>query len=222
MKNYQYYLFDLDGTLTDSAEGITKSVQYALDKMGIEIGLEEARIFIGPPLRDSFSQFYHMNEEDCALGVKYYRERFSVVGWKENKVYDGITDVLKALKDQGKILCVATSKPIEFTIKILDLFDLSKYFDIVVGATMDGSMDSKAKVVSEVIRQISEKYGEYDKSKMLMVGDRKFDILGAKECGLECLGVYYGFAPEGELEEYGAKYVVQTTKELLDLVSLHE
>ena len=212
---YQYILFDLDGTLTNPEIGITSSVMYALEKFNIKVeDRKELHPFIGPPLGDSFQRYYGLSEEESQLAIKYYRERFSVKGLYENEVYEGVDKLLQQLKEGGKTLIIATSKPEEFTLKILKHFDLLKYFDYVAGATMDGSRGEKA----DVIRYALKISGIKDKSKAIMIGDRKYDILGAKENGLNSIGVLFGFGDYEELSKAGADYVVKSVEEILEYV----
>lgn len=212
---YKYILFDLDGTLTNPEIGITNSVMYALDKFGIKVeNRKELHPFIGPPLTYSFQTFYGLSKEESELAVKYYRENFSVNGLYENEVYDGVGNMLQNLKDSGKILIIATSKPEEFSLKILEHFDLLKYFDHVAGATMDGSRGEKADVIRHAIR-IS---GIEDKSQAIMIGDRNYDILGAKENGLDSMGVLFGFGDYEELSKAGADYIVEKVEDILKYV----
>lgn len=205
-------LFDLDGTLTDPKEGITKCVQYALSKFGIEADCDELVSFIGPPLVTSFREFYGLSDEECELAVKYYRERFSTVGLFENVPYDGITDVLAKLKEKGYTLAIATSKPTVFTMRICDKFGLTPYFDYIKGSELDGTNAEKVDVIRCVLEDTGAKPEE-----TVMIGDRKFDILGAKEFGLTSLGVRYGYAAEGELEAAGADYIVDTVEQIGEL-----
>ena len=212
---YKYVLFDLDGTLTNPEIGITNSVMYALEKFGIKVeNRKELHPFIGPPLSYSFQTYYGFSEEDSELAIKYYRERFSVKGLYENEVYVGVEKMLQDLKDSGKSLILATSKPEEFTLKILEHFDLLKYFDFVAGATMDGSRGEKA----DVIRYALEISGIKDKSMAIMVGDRKYDILGAKENGLNSVGVLFGFGDYEELTTAGADYIAESVEDILKYV----
>lgn len=212
---YKYVLFDLDGTLTNSELGITTCVQHALRKFGIEVEDRTVlRPFIGPPLGESFQVYYGLSKEESEQAIKYYRERFSVKGLYENEVYEGVEKMLQSLKDSGKKLIVATSKPEKFTMIILEHFDLLKFFDFVAGATMDGSRGEKA----DVIRYALEKYGIEDKSEVIMIGDRKFDILGAKENGLKSIGVLYGFGDREELTEAGADYIVEKAEDIIGLI----
>ncbi len=212
---YQYILFDLDGTLTNSELGITKSVQHALKKFGIEVEDRTVlRPFIGPPLGESFQIYYGLSKEESEKAIEYYRERFSVKGLYENEVYPGVKKMLQDLKESEKKLIVATSKPEKFTMIILEHFDLLKYFDFVAGATLDGSRGEKA----DVIRYALEMSGINDKSEVIMVGDRKFDILGAKENGLVSMGVLYGFGDREELMEAGADYIVDTAEDIAKIL----
>lgn len=222
---YQYILFDLDGTLTDPKIGITTCVQYALHKMGIEEpDLDKLEPFIGPPLTDSFRDFYDMDEEKAGQAVNYYRERFSTVGLFENEVYPGIPEMLAELKKTGKRLAIASSKPTVFVKKILEHFEICQYFDVIVGSELDGTRSRKEEVVEEALRQLlpeQEKEteecpdgnGGIDRA-VVMVGDRKFDVEGAKEHGIASVGVAYGYAAEGELAEAGADVIVETVEEL--------
>lgn len=219
---FQYCLFDLDGTLTDPKEGITKSVQYALKVFGIEepdLGKLEA--FIGPPLKDSFMEFYGFSSEQALEAVDSYRERFGPVGVLENYIYEGIPEMLKSLYESGRKLAVASSKPHCFVKQILERFDIEKYFDVIVGSELDGTRGTKEEVVEEALRQLKilDLPAGERKSKCAMVGDRKFDIQGAKAHGLTGVGVRFGYAPEGELEAEGADYVVDTVAELHKLLS---
>ena len=210
-------LFDLDGTLTDPKEGITKCVQYALSHFNIEVeDLNELMCFIGPPLVESFREFYGFDKAKAELAVEKYRERFKDIGIFENGVYDGVIELLKACKQAGKKLCLATSKPEVFAVRILNKYSMSEYFDEVVGSTLDGTINSKDEVICEAFRRLDISDDKL-KSNVIMIGDRKHDILGAKKCGIESIGVRFGYAKEGELEEAGADYIVSTVSELKDL-----
>lgn len=213
---YQYMLFDLDGTLTDPGLGITNSVMVALRQMGAAVPERSALYpFIGPPLQDSFRRFFGFTEEQCQEAIRYYREYFKRQGIFENEVYEGIRELLAGLKKEGKTLAVATSKPEVFAIEILKYFDLFQYFDLVAGATLDGSRSEKA----DVIRYALEQLGLPDKSTVLMVGDREHDILGAKENGLASIGVLYGYGSREELRKAGAAWIVETPEEILSVLS---
>lgn len=213
---FQYVLFDLDGTLTDPKEGITKSVQYALAAYGIEEpDLDKLTPFIGPPLKSSFMDFYQMSEEDAVGAVEKYRERFNPIGIYENAIFPGIANMLSTLKSQGVMLSIASSKPTCLVERVLEHFDILKYFDFVVGSELDGTRSKKEEVVEEALRLMVP---EADRHLVAMVGDRKFDIEGAKAFGLTGVGVSFGYAQENELEEAGADYIVDTVEELSKLL----
>ncbi len=218
---FLYCLFDLDGTLTDPREGITKSVQYALKKQGIEEpDIRKLEFFIGPPLRDSFMTAYGMSREKAEESVAFYRERFAPIGVLENKIFDGIPQLLKALSESGVKIAIASSKPTVFVHQILEHFGIKTYFDVIVGSELDGRRDTKEEVVEEALRQLGmlDMDASDRKSACAMIGDRKFDIQGAKAFGLTGVGVRFGFADEGELEAEGADYIVDTVKELQKLL----
>lgn len=212
---YKYILFDLDGTLTNPEIGITTCVMYALEKFKIKVeDRKELHPFIGPPLMYSFQTYYGLSEEESELAVKYYRERFSVKGLYENEVYDGVEELLQSLRESGKTIVLATSKPEEYAVEILKHFDLYKYFDFIAGATMDGSRGEKA----DVIRYALEISGIENKSEVVMVGDRNYDILGAKENGLDSIGVLFGFGDYEELTKAGATYIAEDIKDIVKYV----
>lgn len=207
----QYILFDLDGTLTNSMMGITKSVQYALNYYGIKVNnLEELIPFIGPPLKASFQEYYNFTEEKAAKAVDKYREYFREKGLFENEVYDGIKELLKALKEKDKTLIIATSKPLIFTKQILEHFNLDGYFSDVCGATIDEKRCEKI----DVMRQAIEENHIVDLSEAIMIGDRKFDIDASNELGIESIGVLYGFGSREELLKSGPTYLIDTVKDL--------
>lgn len=213
---YPYVLFDLDGTLTDPGMGITNSVIYALKKFQIEIP-DRTKLykFIGPPLQTSFREFFGFGEEQCAQAIAYYREYFSETGIFENEVYAGIPELLQKLKANGHTLIVATSKPEEFTNRILEHFDLAKYFDFVAGATMDSTRSAKADVIRHALAQMHLT----NRNDIVMVGDRKHDIIGAKENGIDSIGVLYGYGSRDELTQAGATYLAQTPDAIPGIVT---
>ena len=220
---FEYILFDLDGTLTDPKLGITSSVQYALRALGIEEpSLDKLEVFIGPPLTDSFREFYGLDEEQMTTAVDKYRERFATQGIFENEIYPGIPQMLADLKAKGKKLAIASSKPTLFVEQILEHFEIEKYFDHVVGSNMDGTRGTKEEVVEETLRQMLtvEMTPGQKRDAVAMVGDRKFDIEGARAHGITSVGVLFGYAPEGELEEAGADYIVNSVRSLQVLLTL--
>lgn len=207
----KYILFDLDGTLTDPKEGITKAVQYALKKHGIEVeSRDELEKFIGPSLKYSFMEFYSFSEEQALQAIEDYREYFKPIGLYENEVYPGIVALLKELHSRDMKLFIATSKPTVFASQIAEHFNIDKYFTEIVGSQLDGTRVEK----DEVIGYILEKYNLTQKDHIIMVGDRKFDILGAKKHGLQTIGVSYGYSEENELEEAGACCIADTVEQL--------
>ena len=215
--SWKYILFDLDGTLTDSSEGILNCVRYALESYGYEIPKEEKLIeFIGPPLTTGFQQILGMEEEEAVKLTAKFRERYAVDGLFENKPYEGIKEELAQLKAAGKVLAVATSKPEKFAVRILEKFELAQYFDVIAGSLLDGTRESKSLVIEEVFRKL--KLSEEDKKDIIMVGDRRQDVEGAKKCGISSLGVYYGFAFSGEHEEAGADYIIDMVPELTNIL----
>ncbi|MBQ8278879.1 MAG: HAD family hydrolase [Roseburia sp.] len=216
---YKYILFDLDGTLTDPGIGITNSVMYALKKFNIEVE-DRASLykFIGPPLLESFEKYYDMSKEESEQALKYYREYFRPHGLYENEVYDGVEDLLKALKEQGKALIVATSKPEEFAVEILKHFKLDKYFDFIAGATMDEKRVKKADVIAYAL----EECGVSDLTPAIMIGDREHDVLGAKQVGLASIGVLYGYGDREELELAGATYIAENADDILKTILNNE
>lgn len=210
-----YLLFDLDGTLTDPMIGITRSVQYALRAYGIEEpDLKVLCPFIGPPLKDSFMKYYDFPEHQAEEAIGKYREYFSVTGIFENRVYDGIEELLQELKDCGKRLLIATSKPEKFAVQILEHFHLAQYFDYVCGA----SMDEKRVKKGEVIAYALETAGIKDISMAIMIGDREHDIIGAKENHMNSIGVLFGYGSREELERSGADFIAASVEELKNFV----
>ena len=215
--NKKYILFDLDGTLTDPKVGICTCVQHALKAYGIEEpDLDKLEPFIGPPLKDSFMQFYGLSEEDAVAAIEKYRERFSTVGKFENEVYEGIPELLKTMKDYGYHLAVASSKPECFVKDILEHFQIAQYFEVAVGSELDGGRTDKAEVIHETLNRLFH-YGRIRKDQIVMIGDRKFDVQGAKEIGVTSVAVGYGYGSAEELEEAAPDYIANTVEELREL-----
>ena len=219
---FQYCLFDLDGTLTDPKEGITKSVQHALKYFDIEEpNLDKLEPFIGPPLKDSFMEFYGLSEEQALKAIEVYRERFAPIGVLENMMIPGTEQMLRHAGEKGIHLAVASSKPLVFVRQILQHFQIEKYFEVVVGSELDGTRGTKEEVVKEALRQLGILQMEHPVRKNLcaMVGDRKFDMQGAKAHGLTAIGVSFGYAAPGELEAAGADIVADTMEQLEELLT---
>ena len=210
---YKAIFFDLDGTLTESGEGITKSVQYALEKIGKpEEDLEKLKVFGGPPLMQQFMKYAGVDEATGRKAVEFYRERYEVKGIYENHPYESVEEMLQELKRKGYILAVASSKPEYYVTQILDYFKLSSYFDVVVGSEMNGARTSKSEVIEEALKRInmSDKRNE-----VLMVGDKEHDVLGARAAGLDCVAVAYGYGTQEELTEANPLKIVDSVDELL-------
>ena len=209
-------LFDLDGTITDPKVGITKSVQYALSHFDIHVeDPDELCHFIGPPLRESFREFYGLSEEDAELATAKFRERFVPTGIYENEIYDGMRDLLKHLKESGKTLILATSKATVFAERVLEYFEIAEYFTFVSGSELSGERSGKYEVITYAL----ENCGIRDLDSCIMIGDRKFDIIGAKAVGVSSVGVLYGYGDEIELSAAGADYLVRDVWELGELLS---
>lgn len=205
-------LFDLDGTLTDSGEGIINCAILALEHFGCPIPSREAmRVFVGPPLHESFVK-HGVPADKAEEAVAVYRSRYIPIGKYENTPYPGIRELLETLKAEGHTLYVATSKPEGMSVDILAHFDLAKYFDRICGASMDTSRSSKEAVIAYLIQQ----NGRADN--MIMVGDTKFDVLGAKEHGIPCIGVSWGYGEVKDMEDAGAAAIAHTMEELLSLL----
>lgn len=213
---YKYALFDLDGTLTDPGEGITRSVQYALAKFGINVeNRQELFCFIGPPLHESFEVYYGFSRPDAMKAVEYYREYYAVKGIFENLVYDGIPEMLAKLRDSGVKICLATSKPEIYAKQILEHFGLDGYFTAVAGSEMDGTRTKKAEVVERALMLL----GNPDIKDCVMIGDREHDVLGGAAHGLDTVGVLFGYGSREELERAGATYIAAKPIEIVDIIN---
>lgn len=216
MHKHNFILFDLDGTLTDPGEGIVNSLQYSLNHYGITGEPEILQRFIGPPLVDSFQKYFGFDEKKAQEAISIYREYFAEKGVFENEIYPGIPELLKILRDQGKELAVATTKPTVFALQVLEHFSIHTYFkeELVVGSFLDGRRTNKAEIISTVL-EIADKQ-EYSG---IMIGDRKFDVLGAKAHNMSVVGVLYGYGSREELETAGATAIVDTVVDLKKLLT---
>ncbi|MBQ9885791.1 MAG: HAD hydrolase-like protein [Lachnospiraceae bacterium] len=213
---FDIILFDLDGTLTDPKTGITTCVQYALNAIGIdEPDNDKLAPFIGPPLKEMFMSYCNVDSDMGDFLVEKYRERFSTIGKFENEVYDGIPQLLDKLKRNNKTIALATSKPQIFSEQILEHFHIKQYFDILVGSELNGERVHKIDIINEVISRAG---GRFDSAKTAMVGDRKYDIEGAKSCGICSVGVLYGYGGYEELSAAGADYIVENVRSLEKLL----
>ena len=214
---FEIILFDLDGTISDSKEGVTKCTQYALSHFGIEVSdLRQLERFVGPPINTSFVEFYGFNEEDNKKAVALFRERYTEKGKDEHKIYSGMAEAIRALHDDGRVIALATSKLQHFAEAILEEYGIRDCFNVVIGSTLDGTRITKTEVISEIFRILSIDGDMLNRT--VIIGDRKYDVEGAKECGISSICVRHGCAEEGELEEAGADYIVETPEELLSLL----
>lgn len=208
---YTTILFDLDGTLTDPKVGITKSVQFALRRFGIDVSnLDNLVHFIGPPLFDSFREAYGFSEDEARQAIVYYREYFSTQGIYENQLYPGIPELLSALKTENRCVVMATSKPTVFAEKIAKHFRIAQYFDMIVGSNLDGTRSAKGEIIGYILKQLEPVL----RGTVIMVGDRKYDILGAKNQGIDSIGVTYGYGSVEEISRYEPTFTVATVGDL--------
>lgn len=212
---YKTVFFDLDGTLTDPKEGITKCVSYALRFFGIyEDNPDNLTGYIGPPLSVGFSELAGLSEADSLAAVERYRERYRETGIFENRLYDGTKEALDKLKKAGIRLCIASSKPENFVRRITEKYNISGYFEHQVGAEENGKRNDKADVIAEAVKRC----GISDLSEIVMAGDRKYDIEGAKLCGIDSIGVTFGYGSRRELEQSGADYIADSFDDIIDIV----
>lgn len=212
---YKNILFDLDGTLTDPKVGITKSVQYALKRFDIVVkDLNQLDPFIGPPLANSFIDIYNFTESDAKMAVDYYREYFKEQGIFENVIYPGIVQLLEKLEAEGRTLMIATSKPTVFAERILDYFDISRFFSFVCGSNLDGSRSDKTEIIGYIF---AEKH--ISKEGTVMIGDRKHDIIGARNNKIESIAVGYGYGSEEELRGSKPTKYIKKVEELYLAIS---
>ncbi|MBR1690310.1 MAG: HAD hydrolase-like protein [Oscillibacter sp.] len=217
---YRYLFFDLDGTLTDSKEGILNCIRYALEKLGAPVPEESVLLnFIGPPLQDSYMKYCGFDEQTAIRGIELFRERYAPIGKFENAAAPGMVDLCRRLHERGYVLALASSKPEEMCRPICEKFGFAPWMDTIVGSPPVGDWD-KTQVIRETLRRLG--LGEADKPAVLMVGDRKFDVAGAAACGIDCVGVeFFGYAAPGELAEAGAVAVVRTAAELEQFILTH-
>ena len=210
MKKYEFIAFDLDGTLTDPEEGLVKGFMYAFDRVGVKYdNPSDLRRYIGPPLHQEWKREYGFTEEETANAIAIFREYYDKIGWAENKIYDGIVEMLENLKKAGKTIVLATSKPENTARRIMALFGLDKYFDFMGGASTSSTRDKKWEVLEYSLGAV----GATDKSRCILVGDRKYDAEGADICGVDSMGVLWGHGEIDELRAAGFTYIVENTKE---------
>ncbi len=215
MKSYKVILFDLDGTLSDPKEGITKSIQYAFAKLNRQVpALDELECYIGSPLHVSFAEYPGFNKETIQKAIGFYRERFKKYGMFENELYEEIPDLLKQLKANGCILAIATSKLTVFAEEIAKYFAIAPYFDIIVGSNLDGTRSAK----TDIIRYLLNYYREYEPSDFIMIGDRKYDLIGANNIGIDCVGVTYGYGSREELLQYKPTFIADSVQDIENIL----
>ena len=215
MKKYDYIFFDLDGTLSESGPGLINCVAFALNSIGIEVSdREELRKFVGPPLIESFSMFYGLSPEQIQIAVRNFRAQYEASGIFENEMYDGVDILLKKLCDAGKVPVVATSKPEPFARKILQRYSIDKYFLYIAGSGIDETRTKKAEVIAYALEACKIS----DKSKVVMVGDRFHDVIGARENGIDCIGVLFGYGERKDLEDAGAVAIAADVNELTEML----
>lgn len=218
MKKYDYILFDLDGTLTESAMGVRLSLEYAMDQLGLPCpDLGDYTLYIGPPLEDTFRGMCAVPEELIQKGMQIYRDRYDIVGPRVTKVYDGIFDVLAELRRSDCKLAVCTSKNEPVAEKVVDEQGLTPYFDAVCGSSPDGSLKAKADLIPYALSSL----GCRDKTKAVMIGDTHFDARGAMLAGIDFIGVTYGYGTKEGMEEYGAVAFAESPYELLSCIINH-
>ncbi len=218
LKNADYLIFDLDGTLSDNSQGIIGGVKYTLGRYGKPIPPEhELRKFIGPPLSQSFENYCGFSHDEAKNAVNVYRQYYRSGGILENVLYDDVDNMLKGLKKLGKKMYIATSKPEEFARKIISTFELEEFFDYICGSSFDGSRELKR----DVIKYVIDKFG-IDRDRSLMIGDRRHDVEGASELDISAMGVLYGFGSREELTCAGAKWIAETPLDVLSIISKEE
>ncbi len=214
LKNkFSTVVFDLDGTLTDSALGIINTIKYSLDKMNVDYSNVNLNTFIGPPLLDSYMNELGMTKKDALKAIDYYQERFSTIGKFENKVYDGIIEMLEKLKSVGYTLLIATTKPEIFAIEIAKHFNFYNYFDVITGGSLDQKLSDKAEILDIALNR-----NNTDRSSAIMVGDRMHDVIGAHKNNLSCIGITYGYGTKQELTDSKADYILNSPSQVADFL----
>lgn len=207
---YKTILFDLDGTLSDSFEGITKGLQAALKHVGIEAAQKQLRKNIGPPINESFVDMWGVPADRVDEAIAKYREYYAAKGIFENEMYEGVPEMLEDLQKSGVRLVTASAKPVAFVNRVLDYFGITKHFSLIVGSEFDGTRCEKIDIINYILEQLNIE----DKRTVVMVGDRKYDLIGAEQAGIDCVGVLYGYAGQNELESYPSVFLAKTVSEL--------
>ena len=216
MRKYDYVIFDFDGTVTDTGEGILKSLQYSFEQMGDEVpDLSDLKKFIGPPIHYSYVTFYGVSEDKVGEYIKKYRERYRKTGIYECFIYDGMKETILKLRENGVKIGIASSKPESLIYDVMNHLGITDLFDAVTGVMVD---DSNHSGKADLVLSSMKKLGANDKSRVLMVGDRYFDIDGAAGAGVHSCGVLFGFGSEKEFKEHNATYIVSNANEIADIV----
>lgn len=210
---YRYVLFDFDGTVFDTLEGITKSVRYAINKVGMDAPLSELKCFAGPPLLEMFEERFGFTPEKAAQAVRDFRERYVPVGVYESRVFPGVKELLRELRAAGIVTGIATSKPQHLAEELLGREEMIGLFDVISGSAPDGRNESKQQVTQRAMGFLGAAPEE-----TVLVGDTKYDVAGAHKCGIKCIGVGYGYAAEGELEAAGVDYIAADVDEIKNIV----
>lgn len=218
MKSYQYIFWDMDGTIANTYRGVTNCVRYAFEPYGIEFSEDQMRYFIGPPLRESFPKYGHLTPEQTEAAVKRYRERYIPIGVYECELFEGVRETIHAFREAGCIQVIASSKPEAQCREVLKKFDLLEELDEVVGATPDGKIDTKYEVLCEAFRRMKERNPKFSREATVLIGDTHYDVQGAIEAGIDCIGVGYGFGGEEDLRSAGALEVYPDQKTLRDAI----
>lgn len=222
MRKYDYIFWDLDGTIADTFEGVSNCVRYAVEGYGIEIAREDMRKFIGPPLRYSFPKYCGLTAEQTEEAIRRYRERYVPVGVYECEMFPGVREVIEKFRCAGFIQVLTSSKPEEQCKNVLEKFGILELFDEIVGARPDGKIDSKIQVLNEAFRRMKERKPDFDRAKVVLIGDTRYDAEGACQAGIDCLGVTYGFGTAQELLENGALAVYPDLAGLLEAILREE
>lgn len=213
--DYNYILFDFDGTLSDSAPGVMASFEEALKAMGrTPPGRDVLIRFVGPPLADTFSDYFGFRGDELPKVLTIFRKAYVTVGLENQKMFDGVPEMLKRLRDAGKILAVATSKGERLAREICADYGIDDMFDIIAGSSEDDTRNQKDDIIAYALSEM----GVTDRSRVLMVGDRLYDVEGAQHCGIDCMGVLYGYGSREELENAGAKYIAETTASVAEII----
>ncbi len=204
MKKYQYIFWDLDGTIINSYEGVSNCVRYALGHFGVAVEENQMRRFIGPPLRRSFPEYCGLSPEQTEEAVRLYRERYVPVGVYECELFPGVGETVEAFRNAGLVQLITSSKPEMQCRRVLGKFHLAEQFDGIVGASNDGKIDTKIQVLNEAFRRMEQQNPDFSREQVVLIGDTHFDADGAREAGIDCIGVSYGFGTKEELLEHGA------------------